>query len=179
MKMYGCTFFDNPSPPFSLTPVFSSPTIVPPTEVEPSHRFERAQRHALPLRLRPKLKSTRGLPMILQLHKTKPAPDICLIAFTGKLMMGHDSRQVEWSISELLIAGIKKIIFDLSNLDGIDSTGVGILVMCQAKMQKAGGMLRIAGPHGIVQETLTLTHVDKLVPFFPSADLAAQNFNPS
>ena len=117
--------------------------------------------------------------MILQLHKSQPAPDICLIAFSGKLMMGHDSRQVEWSISELLIAGIKKIIFDLSELDGIDSTGVGVLVVCQAKMQKAGGMLRIAGPQGIVQETLMLTHVDKLVPLFPSVDLAAQNFNPS
>lgn len=117
--------------------------------------------------------------MILQLHKTQPTPDICLVEFTGKLMMGNDSRQVEWSISELLIAGIKKIIFDLSKLDGIDSTGVGILVMCQAKMQKAGGMLRIAGPQGIVHDTLMLTHVDKLVPLFPSADLASQNFNPS
>ena len=117
--------------------------------------------------------------MILQLHKTQPTPDICLIAFTGKLMMGNDSRQVEWNISELLIAGVKKIIFDLSRLDGIDSTGVGILVMCQAKMQKAGGMLGIAGPQGIVEQTLMLTHVDRLVPFFPSADLAAQNFNPS
>ena len=117
--------------------------------------------------------------MILRLHKSQPTPDICLIAFSGKLMMGHDSRQVEWSISELLIAGMKKIFFDLSKLDGIDSTGVGILVVCQAKMQKAGGMLRIAGPQGIVQETLMLTHVDKLVPLFPSVDLAAQNFNPS
>jgi anti-sigma B factor antagonist len=117
--------------------------------------------------------------MILQLHKTQPTPDICLIAFTGKLMMGNDSRQVEWNISELLIAGVKKIIFDLSNLDAIDSTGVGILVMCQAKMQRAGGMLCIAGPQGIVEQTLMLTHVDRLVPFFPSADLAAQNFNPS
>lgn len=117
--------------------------------------------------------------MILRLQKTQPTPDICLIEFTGKLMMGNDSRQVEWSISELLIAGIKKIVFDLSKLDGIDSTGVGILVMCQAKLQKAGGKLSIAGPHGIVHDTLVLTHVDKLVPFFPSADVAAQNFNPS
>jgi len=117
--------------------------------------------------------------MILQLQKTQPTPDMCLIAFSGKLMMGNDSRQVEWSISELLIAGVRKIIFDLSKLDGIDSTGVGILVMCQAKMQKAGGMLSIAGPQGIVQETLMLTHVDRLVPFFPSADLAAKNFSPS
>jgi len=115
--------------------------------------------------------------MILQLYKSQLAPDICLIAFTGKLMMGNDSRQVEWNISELLIAGIKKVIFDLSKLDGIDSTGVGILVTCQAKMQKAGGMLRIAGTQGIVHETLILTHVDKLVPLFPSAELAAQNFS--
>jgi anti-sigma B factor antagonist len=107
--------------------------------------------------------------MILELQKSQPAPDICLMEFTGKLMMGNDSRQVEWGISELLGAGVKKIIFDLSKLESIDSTGVGILVMCEAKLRKAGGALRIAGPAGIVNETLVMTHVDRLVPIFPTA----------
>ena len=115
--------------------------------------------------------------MILQLQKSQPAPDICLVEFSGKLMMGNDSRQVEWTITELLGVGIKKIIFDLSKLDSIDSTGVGIIVMCEAKVRKAGGALRIAGPEGIVQETLTMTHVDRLVRFFPSASEAAQEFS--
>ena len=115
--------------------------------------------------------------MILQLQKSQPAPDICLMEFSGKLMMGNDSRQVEWGISELLGAGIKKVIFDLSKLESIDSTGVGILVMCEAKLRKAGGALRISGPAGIVNDTLVLTHVDRLVRFFPTASAAAQDLN--
>jgi len=114
--------------------------------------------------------------MILQLQKSKPAPDICLMELSGKLMMGNDSRQVEWSIAEVLVAGIKKVIFDLSKLESIDSTGVGILVMCEAKLRKAGGALRIVGPAGLVNETLVMTHVDRLVQIFPTASAAAQDF---
>ena len=86
--------------------------------------------------------------MILQLQKSQPAPDICLVEFSGKLMMGNDSRQVEWTVSELLNAGTKKIVFELSKLDSIDSTGVGIIVMCDGKVRKAGGEVRIAGTSG-------------------------------
>jgi len=114
--------------------------------------------------------------MILQLKKSQPAPDICLMEFTGKLMMGNDSRQVEWGVAEQLGAGVRKIIFDLSKLDSIDSTGVGIIVMCEGKVRKEGGEVRIAGPVGLVRDTLIMTHVDRLVRLFPSADEAAQNF---
>jgi anti-sigma B factor antagonist len=115
--------------------------------------------------------------MILQLHNTQVTPEICLMEFFGKLMMGNDSRQVEWSVKELLEAGIKKIIFDLSRVDSIDSTGVGIIVVCEAKVRKAGGALRIAGAEGIVHDTLMMTHVDRIVPFFSTATEAAQEFS--
>jgi anti-sigma B factor antagonist len=115
--------------------------------------------------------------MILELQKSQPAADVCLIGLSGKLMMGNDSRQVEWSVAELLGTGVKKIIFDLSNLNSIDSTGVGIIVMCEGKVRKAGGQLRIAGPEGLVRETLIMTHVDRLVQIYATAKEAAQNFN--
>jgi len=114
--------------------------------------------------------------MILKLQKSQPAHDICQIDFTGKLMMGNDSRQVEWAVAELLAAGVKKIIFELSSLDSIDSTGVGIIVMCEGKVRKAGGEVRIAGSAGLVHDTLIMTHVDRLVRLFPSASEAAQDF---
>jgi anti-sigma B factor antagonist len=114
--------------------------------------------------------------MILQLQKSQPAPGLCQVDFTGKLTMGNESRQVEWSVSEMLGSGVKRVIFDLSKLDGIDSTGVGILVVCHAKLKQAGGGLRIAGAQGIVLETLHMTHVDKLVQLFDTADAAAQDF---
>ena len=113
--------------------------------------------------------------MILQLQRSQPAADICQVEFSGKLMMGTDSRQVEWMVSELLKEGVKKIIFELSKLDSIDSTGVGIIVMCEGKMKKAGGELCVAGPVGLVRDTLMMTHVDRLVKFFPTASEAAQS----
>ena len=114
--------------------------------------------------------------MILQLHKHQLSPELCQLEFVGKLLMGNEAKQVEWNVSELLVAGVKKVIFDLSLVDGIDSTGVGIIVMCQAKLQKAGGSLRLAGAQGIVLETLQMTHVDRLVPMFPTVKEAAQDF---
>jgi anti-sigma B factor antagonist len=145
-----------------------------------SDRFERTQRQFFLRISLVEFLSTRGsTKMILQLQKSQPAPDVCLMQFSGKLMMGNDSRQVEWGITELLGTGIKKIIFDLSKVDSIDSTGIGILVMCEAKVRKAGGELRIAGPAGIVHDTLIMTHVDRLVRLFPTANEAAENFSAS
>jgi anti-sigma B factor antagonist len=117
--------------------------------------------------------------MILQLEKSQPEPDTCLIKFSGKLMMGNDSRQVEWMVAELLGAGMKKIIFEMSKLETIDSTGVGIIVMCEGKVRKSGGEVRIAGPVGLVRDTLLMTHVDRLVRIFPTVEEAVQHFNVS
>ena len=74
--------------------------------------------------------------MILQLQKSQPASDISVIKLSGKLMMGNESRQVELRVSESLGAGVKKIILDLSKLDSIDSTGVGIIVVCEGKVRR-------------------------------------------
>jgi anti-sigma B factor antagonist len=117
--------------------------------------------------------------MILSLHKNQPSPDLCRLEFTGKLMMGNDSRQVEWAITELLAAGVLKVILDLQKLDGIDSTGVGIIVVCHGKVQKAGGHLCVAGAQGIVLETLHMTHVDRLMQIFPTAEVAEKSFVPA
>jgi len=45
-------------------------------------------------------------------------------------------------------------------------------------VKKAGGSLRIAGANGMVEETLKMTNVDKIVPFDSSLAEAAQNFQP-
>ena len=114
--------------------------------------------------------------MILELQKREAAPGISLIEFSGKLLMGNDSRQVEWAVNEMLAAGTKKIIFDLGKLQMVDSTGLGILVMCHARLQKAGGALRIIGAQGLVEETILMTHLDRLVPLLGTVEEARDSF---
>jgi len=117
--------------------------------------------------------------MILEVQKKSPAATVGILELHGRLLMGNDSRQVEWGVAEWIKAEVKSVILDLSRLEMIDSTGVGIIVMCHARLAKAGGSLRIAGAKGIVQEILHMTHVDRIVRFFPTAEEASTNFGPA
>ncbi len=114
--------------------------------------------------------------MILEIEKKQLPPDISVLELRGRLLMGNDSRQVEWTMAELLKDGAKKVVVDLRQLDAIDSTGVGILVMCNAKLQKSGGVMRIVSVDGIVESTLQMTHVDRIVKFFPTVEEASEKF---
>jgi anti-sigma B factor antagonist len=114
--------------------------------------------------------------MILTVNKKQVTPEIGLAELHGRLLMGNDSRQVEWSVGEFLKEGVKKVVLDLSGVDTMDSTGVGILVMCHAKLQKEKGDLRIVSKPGLVHDTLLMTHVDRLMQFFPTIEDAAKNF---
>lgn len=114
--------------------------------------------------------------MILQVQKKQATPEIAVLELNGRLMMGNDSRQVEWSVADLLKNGVKRVVMDLRGLDAIDSTGVGILVMCNAKLQKEGGMMRIVSTDGIVESTLQMTHVDRIVKFFETVEEASEKF---
>jgi anti-sigma B factor antagonist len=114
--------------------------------------------------------------MILTVNKKQVTPEIGLAELHGRLLMGNDSRQVEWAVAEFLKEGVKKVVLDLSEVDTMDSTGVGILVMCHAKLQKEKGDLRIVSKPGIVHDTLLMTHVDRIVHFFPSLENATKDF---
>src|SRR5215471_6747678 len=114
--------------------------------------------------------------MILELEKKQAAPEITVLELRGRLLMGNDSRQVEWSINDLMKNGVKKVVLDLRELDAIDSTGVGILVMCNAKLQKTGAVMRMVVGDGIVESTLQMTHVDRIVKFYPTVEEASEKF---
>lgn len=114
--------------------------------------------------------------MILTIERKHIDPDIALLQMAGRIVLGSDSMRVEWTVAELLKENQKKVILDLADVTIVDSTGVGILVMCYAKVKKAGGALRIAGVNGMVEDTLRLTNIDKLIESFPSVATAAVGF---
>lgn len=114
--------------------------------------------------------------MLLNIEKKRIGADIVVLEMNGRITLGRECQQVEWSVEELVKSGEKKMIFDIAKLQTIDSTGVGILVMCSAKLKKAGGELRLAGAQGFVENILKLTKVEMILPLYPTVDAAAQNF---
>ena len=114
--------------------------------------------------------------MPLTVETKQLEPDIVVLEMTGRITMGNDCQRVEWTASKLLEENRKKIIFDLSNVTHVDSTGIGIIVTVAGQMREAGGALRVAGASEHVEHILKMTNVDQIVGLHPTAVAAAATF---
>jgi len=114
---------------------------------------------------------------MLEIQTKHLQPDIFVLEITGRITIGRECKQLEWAADSLVREKQqKKVIFDLSGVSHIDSTGVGIIVMSAGLLKQAGGELRLAGVNQHVQHVLKLTSVDKLVAWNPTVTGAAVGF---
>jgi anti-anti-sigma factor len=95
-----------------------------------------------------------------------------VVQVTGALALGRDSQKVETAVEQLIRLGHRRLVLDLTGVDHIDSTGVGIVAFCFGRMKEAGGAMRVACAAGKVREIFRITNVDRLVPFDDSLDRA-------
>jgi anti-sigma B factor antagonist len=117
-----------------------------------------------------------GWHMILNIERKQLPNNVVVFQMTGRIILGNNSRNVELDLAKALNENLHKVIFDLAGVTLLDSTGVGIIVVCHAKLKKVGGELRVAGATGMVDETLRMTSLDRIVHFYPSVADAASNF---
>jgi len=101
--------------------------------------------------------------------------DIVVLDVTGRIVMGRECKELEWATETFVRENKKKVVFDLSGVTHIDSTGIGIIVMCAGKLKQAGGKLRVCA-QGHVEEVLKLTSVDKVVDLHANIAAAAAGF---
>lgn len=113
--------------------------------------------------------------MPLNIQKRRVGADVVVIGLAGRITLGLECQEVEWQVEDLLKEHEKKIVLDFSELKYLDSTGVGILVMCSGKVKQAGGELSVVGAQGIVEQTLKMTRVDQIVTLYGSVEAAAEN----
>lgn len=111
---------------------------------------------------------------MLTLQKNQLDSGVVVLQVSGTLTLGRDCQQVEWQVEDLVKEKQTKVVLDVSGLKQIDSTGVGIVVMCSGKLKKAGGELRIAGAGGMVENVLKMTSIDQMIKFYANAAEAAK-----
>ena len=115
--------------------------------------------------------------MLLNIERETAANGVVVLKISGRVSLGRDSQQVEWQVNDLLKEKQNRVVFDLTGVSHMDSTGVGILMMCSARLKKAGGDLRVAGAQGLVNDVLRVTRIDSIVPMHSTSAEAAQAFD--
>ena len=113
---------------------------------------------------------------MLEIQTKRSFPNIVILEMAGRIVLGRDCKQVEWTTENLLRENEKKVVFDLSSVTHVDSTGIGIIMMCAGHLRRAGGELRLAGAAGHVEEVLKMTNVHQTIPLHATAGDAAAGF---
>ncbi len=115
--------------------------------------------------------------MALAIEQQELKPGVFLLRLSGRVMLGSESTQMESAIDQLISGGGRHIVFDLSGVTHIDSTGIGCFISCLNKIRHAGGSLRMAAAGGQVREAFRVTRLDTIFRFFDDPKAALQDMN--
>lgn len=106
-------------------------------------------------------------PLTIQIERHE---DAAVIRLGGSCTM-EVSSQVRHAIVGLANEQIRLIVLDLSDLDFIDSNGLGGIIAGHLKLRHNRGIIRVVNPSQAIAELLAVTKLTQIFPIFP--DLAS------
>ncbi|MGL5435259.1 MAG: anti-sigma factor antagonist [Lachnospiraceae bacterium] len=96
-----------------------------------------------------------------------------LIIHLPKELDNHNCLNLKYETDLLLAENyINKVVFDFSNTEFMDSSGIGILLNRYKQMARSGGKVTLYGAGAQVGRILTIGGVHKLMEHFESKEAA-------
>jgi len=115
--------------------------------------------------------------MILEFTKRTLQPGLTALAMHGSIHCGPECARLEREVDGMIAAHETRVIFDMAGVTHADSAAMGAIVRCLTKLKSAGGALRIAAAHPMVDYSLKLTKLDRVIEMFPTVEQAAHGFS--
>jgi anti-sigma B factor antagonist len=115
--------------------------------------------------------------MILDFIKRTLQPGITTLSMYGSIHCGPECERLEREVDRMIALRETRVIFDMAGVTHADSAAIGAIVRCLGKLKNAGGGLRIAGAQAMIDHSLRLTKVDKIIEMFATVEQAAQGFS--
>jgi anti-sigma B factor antagonist len=100
-----------------------------------------------------------------------------ILALKGRLTAG-ESTALREKVDQAIAAGHLNVIFDLTHVDYVDSTGLGGMVICYTTLKKQGGALKLVNPNKRNVELLALTKLYTIFEVFVDLQDAVNSFFP-
>jgi anti-sigma B factor antagonist len=91
---------------------------------------------------------------------------VTVVAVRGVINFGESARQFSSFLGSLLSAGVPAVLVDMSEIDSVDSTGLGELVGYLQRFEKEGRRLGLYRPHQRILSLLRLTRLDEIFLIF-------------
>lgn len=115
--------------------------------------------------------------MILEFRKRPLGAGVTALEIIGNIHCGPECARLEREVEAMIAAQETRVILDMAQVTHADSAAIGAIVRCFSKVKGAGGTLRIASPQPMIDYSLKLTKIDRVIEVFPTVDLAVKRFS--
>jgi anti-anti-sigma factor len=89
----------------------------------------------------------------------------------------REAEELKFNVNEKITAGYKKVIIDLTAVEFIDSTFLGVIVNTLKKVAKMGGDLKLVGFKPPVRSMFELTRLFRVFESFSELQDAIKSFS--
>lgn len=106
----------------------------------------------------------------------KGVGDVVILELSGKVMGGPDAGLLNDKLHDLIDASKTKVVADLSKVNWMNSSGLGILISGLTTMKNNNGDLKLACVTDRIQSILMITKLISVFETFDSVDEAVKSF---
>lgn len=110
--------------------------------------------------------------MNMRVNSRTPEDTTCLMHIEGEVDV-YTAPQLKQDIVEIAERGVKNLIVNLSKVEYLDSTGLGVLIGGLKRLREAEGNLVLVGPGMRILRIFEITGLDKIFDIYPTEEEAA------
>lgn len=97
-------------------------------------------------------------------------PNAVVFSMVGKITIDDDSKKISELVEDVLKKGNKNIIFDLSDLEFITSSGLNFFIRCLTKIRNSDGELVFTGVKGFVEKLFNISKLNEIFIICPTVE---------
>jgi len=104
---------------------------------------------------------------------------VTIVDISGKIELGEESAALRDLVRDLLSKGQKQILFNLGDVNYIDSSGLGHLVSAFTSVRNHGGELKLLNLSNNIQNLMQITRLYTVFEIMDNEAAAVKSFSQS
>jgi len=115
--------------------------------------------------------------MALEINR-KEREGVTILDMKGRITVGPEATALREAVAAAVADNVRQLVLNLAQVDFIDSTGLGAVVMCSTTMRKAGGAVKLLNLSRRNIELLVMTKLATVFEIFSDEQDAVNSFFP-
>lgn len=103
--------------------------------------------------------------------------NVVVIELKGDVLGGPDAASLNDRLHQLIANGHNQVVLDMSSVNFMNSSGLGMLIGGLTTVKNSGGSLKLANPGERIQSLLVITKLSSLFESHASVEEAVNSFS--